>query len=748
MSLVKRLKELASQKSPHQTEEVQMGAFPRGFALPAAMHRMAKRYDMGAYTNEQAIKQEYGSAPGAESLTMLGEALGTSLHIKKIDILRLKSADLPVIAVTKEGGAVVLQSRGVGHFVVEGEDDTQKVQIDTALSHLSGTILDTELGESAIRASLPNSTRWLKPVQTLMEKGSVLRWLTDLLWQHNRKEMSLLLLAGCLSNLFLIALPLFIMSVYDKVIPHSAYESLQTLAVGILIVLSADMGLRYAKLKFVDAIGLSLSRRLQMTLYRQLLRVRLTHRPKTATPLTQHHSELETVCVQLPEFLNALVADSLFAICVLALIAYLGGPVVFAPIAGCFLVGALIAGSAIKARVDATQAVMLRSAAAGQINETFESLTAVKAAGAEHQLLKRFERLGELAAVKGHQTRQRLRAATQGTGILVQATVVATLCLGVARIDAGLMTIGSLAAITILVGRAVTPIGQLVDQGCRLWTLKDVLRATFDEVKDEENQGGDAGGINTRSFQGAFQLNDVSFVYEATDVTALSSISMSIAPGEKIGLIGQNGSGKSTLLHLFPGLLTPQNGAILIDRHDARQYTPHFLRSHVGFMPQETVLFNQSLKDNICLGQEDVSLEDFERAVTLSGVDRFARTHPSGYSMDVGPRGEFLSAGQRQAVGLARLLIRPRSVLVLDEPTSLLDHTAEAHVISGLKDYLRDKTLIVSTHRLRLLELVDRVITLDGGKVIADGPKQQVLAQLQSRTAPQPKTQTQVAQSG
>ena len=309
--------------------------------------------------------------------------------------------------------------------------------------------------------------------------------------------------------------------------------------------------------------------------------------------------------------------------------------------------------------------------------------------------------------------------------------MVATLCLGVIRIDAGLMTIGSLAAITILVGRAVTPIGQLVDQACRLWTLKDVLSATFEEVKEEEDRGGDAGGITARPFKGQFRFNTVSFVYETTDVKALSDVSLTIEPGEKIGLIGQNGSGKSTLLHLFPGLLTPQNGSILIDGYDARQYTPHFLRSHIGFMPQETVLFNQSLRDNICLGQEDMTEADFERAVTLSGVDRFARTHPAGYSMPVGPRGEFLSAGQRQAVGLARLLLRPRPVLVMDEPTSLLDHTAESQVIAGLKDYLADKTLIVSTHRLRLLELTGRVITLDGGRVVADGPKAEVLAALQ-----------------
>ncbi len=706
-------------------------AFPRGFPLPAAMHRMAGRYDLGGGTHEAAVTQEYGETPGSESLTMLGEALGTSLQIKKTDIARLQPTDLPLIAVTTSGGAVVLNAREGDAFVVEGENETRTVPIDVAAQHLSGTILDTDLGESAINETLPKASRWLKPIETLTEKGSVLRWLTELLWRHHSKEMGQLLLAGCLSNLFLIALPLFIMSVYDRVIPHSAYESLQTLAMGIGIVLAADMGLRYAKLKFIDAIGLSLSRRLQLTLYRQLLRVRLTHRPKTATPLTQHHGELETVCLQLPEFLCAVVADSLFAISVLLLIAYLGGPVVVAPLVGCLLVGGLIATSALRARADATKAVMLRSAAAGQIAETFDSLTAVKAVGAEHQLLKRFDRLGELAALKGQQSRLRLRAATHGTGILVQATVVATLCLGVIRIDAGLMTIGSLAAITILVGRAVTPIGQLVDQACRLWTLKDVLSATFEEVKEEEDRGGDAGGITARPFKGQFRFNTVSFVYETTDVKALSDVSLTIEPGEKIGLIGQNGSGKSTLLHLFPGLLTPQNGSILIDGYDARQYTPHFLRSHIGFMPQETVLFNQSLRDNICLGQEDMTEADFERAVTLSGVDRFARTHPAGYSMPVGPRGEFLSAGQRQAVGLARLLLRPRPVLVMDEPTSLLDHTAESQVIAGLKDYLADKTLIVSTHRLRLLELTGRVITLDGGRVVADGPKAEVLAALQ-----------------
>lgn len=711
------------------------GPFPRAFALPAAIHRLAAQASLGSDTDGAALTEEYGPEPGRESLTMLGEALGTNLAVDKVEVANLRADQLPLIAVAKSGGAVLLRSRHGDQFVVEGEVDTHTVDLDAVDAALTGTVLAADLGEAAAEKLAPAYQKWIAPIQDLAEKGAILRWLTRALWQQSRPAFTQLVAAAVISNLFLIALPLFIMSVYDRVIPHAAFESLQTLAMGIGIVLVADLGLRYAKLKFVDAIGLNISQRLQINLYRRLLRVQLSRKPRSASVITNVQTELETLCLLLPEFLCAVIADTLFVVVVLALIASMGGVVVLAPITGMLIVAAIIATGAIKARRGAQQAVMLRTAASTQVTETFDSLTTVKAVGAEHQLLKRFERLGELNAVKGHSTRQHLRFASNAAGVMVQATVVGTLCLGVMRIDAGLMTIGSLAAITILVGRAVMPVGQLVDQFCRLWTLKDVVSATFDLVTETEEQGGEADGGASRAFHGHIALRHASFRYESAQVDALKGVTLTIKPGEKIGIVGKNGSGKSTLLHLLPRLLLPTDGTMLIDDHDARQFSPHRLRQDIGFMPQETVLFNQSLKDNICLGSDQHTDEDFQRAVSLSGVDRFARAHPEGYSMQVGPRGEFLSAGERQAVGLARALLTPKKVLVMDEPTSLFDHTAEGQVIAALAKNLGDTALIVTTHRLRLLELVDRVITLDQGRIIADGPKNEVLASLTGQQA-------------
>ncbi|MEM9262209.1 MAG: ATP-binding cassette domain-containing protein [Pseudomonadota bacterium] len=461
---------------------------------------------------------------------------------------------------------------------------------------------------------------------------------------------------------------------------------------------------------------------------------RLAKRPKQAAPIIQAQQELDSVCLTAPEFLASLVADATLTMSILMLIASIGGAIVIAPIIGCFAVAGVIFLGSWQARGPSKKAAALKTMSAAQINETLESLTAVKANGSEHALLSQFQKISNATSVIGHQARHRARFSSQATSVLVQGIVVATLFLGVVRIDAGAMSIGALAATTILVGRAVMPVSQIVDQFNRLWTLKEVLVPAFESINQDEEKGGERNGGEGRKLRGAIRLQNVAYTHEETDTRALENVSLSIAPGEKIGVIGRNGGGKSTLLHLIPALYTPTQGTVLLDEYDARQFSARRIRQDVALMPQETVLFNAPLKDNIVLGNDDIDEEAFLHAVTVAGVDRFAKRHPKGFSMDVGPRGDFLSAGERQAVGLARTILRSPTVLLLDEPTSMMDHTAEGLVINALRRETQSKTLVITTHRLRLLELVDRVIVLEAGRVIADGPRDQVLAQMRQPT--------------
>ncbi|MEM6414616.1 MAG: ATP-binding cassette domain-containing protein [Pseudomonadota bacterium] len=711
-----------------------------GLPLPAAMNRLAQHHGLGVDADDAALTREFGEKPHRESIHMLADELGADFKFTKRAIETFTKPELPVILLIQDGSAIILLERDTDHALIEDRHGCRRVSSSDLTRQSTGIALlfainekstarlaAASVGDVAAHQSKDSDPATQKPQLDMMH------WLVQSIWRLNRREMIQLLTASLLSNLFLIALPLFIMSVYDRVIPHTAFESLISLTLGVLIILGADLGIRYAKLKFTDAIGLKVSRRLQTTLYRRLLFIALPRRPKSAATINSVAQEIESICLMTPEFMISVISDSLLAFFILSLIAFIGGGIVIVPIIGLFCVAGAVFYGAWSSKSHAKQAMALRSAGSNQVSETFECLTAVKATGAEHSLLKRYERIAGATGLKGHHARQRSRFATQAAGVIVQATVVGSLVLGVIRIDAGLMSIGSLAATTILVGRAVMPISHLVDQFCRLWTLRDLLNGAAEllrEPEETENNRSSASYGKATTFKGAISFRAVSYRHESSGVSALKNISLDINPGEKIGLIGKNGSGKSTFLHLLPKLYHPTDGVLLFDHADSRQYSTGRLRQYISLMPQETVLFNQTLQDNILLGTEDFDSESFIQANKISGVDRFAKLHPNGYSMEVGPRGEYLSAGERQAVGLSRALLKQRDILLLDEPTSLMDHTAEAQVITALRDHIRNKTLIVSTHRLRLLELVDRIIVLDRGSVTHDGRRDAILAAL------------------
>ncbi len=703
------------------------------FPLPAAMNRLARAFGLGVDATDAALTREYGAAPKRESISSLAEELGAGFRLGKGDLTRLDPDAFPVVVLMRTGGAVIVHARN-------GEDaDVERPsgRGSAPLADINAASIGVHLRFELTAASSERLAR-IEPVQRAAggeetdapHPTRLVGELFGMIWRRHKREATQLLVSSLLINLFMIALPLYIMSVYDRVIPHTAFESLIALTIGVMLILATDLALRYVRLKFIDAIGLSVSRDLQARLYRRLLFISLAKRPKSASAIVNAQSEIDAICHLAPEFFASMVADVALAATILALIAYIGGAIVLAPIIGVATVAAAVFLGSRSARPHMTRQAALKTAATAQLSETFDSLTAVKANGAEHALLSQFERIGDAAGLTGHLARQRSRFSGQAASVIAQATIVGTLFLGVVRIDAGAMSIGALAATTILVGRAVMPISQLVDQFNRLWTLKDVLAPAFEAVDAEEEKGGERDGGEGRRVMGDIRLQNVSYKHESANAPALKDLNLHIAPGEKIGLIGKNGSGKSTLLHLLPRLYTPTDGTVLIDGYDARQFSARRVRQEIGLMPQEIVLFNAPLKDNILLGAADATDEDFLRAVTTAGVDRFVRRHPEGFSMQVGPRGEFLSAGERQAVGLARALLRRRKVLLLDEPTSMMDHTAEALVIENLARAAADMTLIVSTHRLRLLELVDRVIVLDEGRIVADGPRDQVLAEL------------------
>ena len=236
--------------------------------------------------------------------------------------------------------------------------------------------------------------------------------------------------------------------------------------------------------------------------------------------------------------------------------------------------------------------------------------------------------------------------------------------------------------------------------------------------------------LSRESFQGAIEFKDVSFAYPGQDMEALKKVSFKIKPGEHVGILGRIGSGKTTLQKLIMGLYQPTDGAVLIDGIDMRQLDPAELRQQIGYVPQDAVLFYGSLRENLVLAHPHADDTAILRAAKLAGLNNFVDIHPQGFDMPIGERGESLSGGQRKAVSLARAVIHDPPMLVLDEPTSSMDHSSEAWVRKQLSAYAKQKTLLVVTHRTSLLEMVDRIIVVDGGQIVADGPKDSVVEAL------------------
>ncbi len=367
--------------------------------------------------------------------------------------------------------------------------------------------------------------------------------------------------------------------------------------------------------------------------------------------------------------------------------------------------------------------------------EMVNGLETVKSSMAEARMQKLWEAVSGISAQSSTEARKYSSRAVTFATFTTQMVTVGMVVWGVYRIGAGEMSMGGLIGCNILVGRIMAPLLQLASLLTRLQNSRVSLKAldTLMELPSENQD--EAACMDFGALSGEFVMDKVSFAYPGSDALALDSVSLRIRPGEKVGIIGKMGSGKSSIGKMLIGLYQPKEGSVTFGGVDIRQLATADLRSRVGFLPQEVILFYGSVRDNIALGDPTINDHLVLRASMLSGVADFVKKHPAGYGAQVGEQGRNLSGGQRQAVGLARALVRDPDILILDEPTSNMDVDSELGVQRRLAPIIKDKTLILITHRLSMLRIVDRIIVMDGGKILMDGPRDTVLERLgQNRT--------------
>ncbi len=667
--------------------------------------------------------------PTPEALSASCDEVGLNVRYEECKLSRLKDKDFPCVLLLKDGsGYLVSRLIEPARFEVDLAGRKTIMGMGELKARYSGILLRVQPKDEP---EISVSSDQQEKSESKTESSSVIKSVVDYTFRHNKGLLWQLALAAGLSNIFLVLLPLFIMAVYDRVIPHLAMETLWALSIGVGIALLLDLAVRVVRLKLLDAIGLSTSNALQARLFRRLTRLQLKDAPRTAGGLASAVGELEVMCQTVPQLFVALLVDLPFFLILLVLLYFIGNAVVIGPLIGVSLIAAVNLFGYLGSRHASRSIAHLAHKKANMLIEAVGSLEVVKSTTSENQLLRKWERLIDSSAYSTHSGRLYQGFSTQFTIIISQATIVLTLVLGVYQLREGNITVGALAASTLLVGRAISPIGNLITLLVRGFHFKHTSQSIQLVNAAAMETSGDRSQVPSAGFKGRIDCRNIEFTYPGEPSPILKDINLTIKPGEKVGVIGRIGCGKSTFIRLIPRFYEATSGAMLLDGHDIRQYSPQRIRRHVGYMPQDYALFNDTLRENICFGMDDVPEAAFENAVSVAGVKDFAARNPNGYGMQVGPGGERLSGGERQAVVLARTLLRDPKILILDEPSSAMDNTLERRLLENLRSEIQGRTLILATHRAPLLALVDRIIWLDGGRVIADGPRDEVLKSLE-----------------
>ena len=544
------------------------------------------------------------------------------------------------------------------------------------------------------------------------------------------------LAAAALVNLFALAFPIFSMNVYDRVVPNQAVETLWALAIGVVLVLCADLWLRTLRSRFVDEASARIDVTLSATLLERVLGLKMAHRPESVGSFASQLRGFEQVRDFIASGTVTALVDLPFTLLFVAVLVWLS-PWLALPVVLVFALIVVI-GWVLQHRLHQLSETTWQASA--QRNATLiESLTGletIKTQGAEGVIQARWERNNLFLARMNVRMRALSSNAMYGTAWLTQGVSVAVIVIGVYLINERQLTMGALIAASMLAGRALAPAGQIVGllmqyQGARtaLESLDKLMEKPIERPSAAE---GAAPFIQRRDLKGEIELRNVRFAYPNRDDAALDGVSFHIKPGERVALIGRVGSGKSTIQRLVMGLYEPSGGEVLLDGVDVRQLDPADVRRNIAYVSQDVLLFHGSLRDNIAFGLPHVDDTAIVAAAEVAGLTEFVQRHPKGFDLPVGERGELLSGGQRQAIGIARAVLHNAPLLLLDEPSSAMDFSTEAHVTQRLAAFAQGKTLLLVTHRTSLLSLVERVIVIDNGRVVADGPRERIMQALQS----------------
>lgn len=681
------------------------------------------------------LTQHYGRAKSADAIKAglaydergmgpqlfceAADRLGFKAKAVKKDLADIQQATLPAVLILSNNTACILLGVADGKAEVFTPFDNKKgrIELSTLKKGYSGHAIYVQPRAEFVDPDAPQA------------KEKQRHWFWSLIFENKKLYMNVFI-AAILINLFGLSGPLFIMNVYDRVIPNNAIETGWVLAIGALTVYLFDFIMRTLRGYFIDLAGRRVDVIASRRIYDHILNIKLSHRPPSSGAFANMVRDFESVRDFLTSATLTALVDLPFTLFFLFVIYMLGGPIAFILL---FLI-VFVAGIGMilqwPINIMVQRAKGASEAKHGLLVETISALETIKAIGADGRMRARYgSHVGESAA---HAQSSRFVSALGvniATMLQLSASIIIVLA-GMYLVQDARMTMGALIACVILGGRALAPIGQVANLMARYHQARSSYKTLDDIMRTEIERPAHKHFLHRPDLKGKIAFQDIDFAYPGTERDILSDVSFTIKEGEHVGIIGRIGSGKSTLAKMMLGLYEPTKGTIYADDTDYRQIDPADLRRNIAYIAQDVVLFRGTVHENITISKPQASEEEVLNAAKLSGVHDFVSRHPMGYDAPVGERGEGLSGRQRQAIALARAILHTPNIMICDEPTNAMDVQAEEAFRTHIHKQIKGKTFVLITHRHHLLALVDRLILLDQGRVVIDGPRDKVIEAL------------------
>jgi ATP-binding cassette subfamily C protein LapB len=686
-----------------------------GHAVPAHRFGMVEH-------NEDGV--ELAQLPRQDKAIEMWKARFPSAPIRTLRVSDLDPGSFPLLWMAADGQDVRLVRGRLSHGACSAESANGTVQELDAETVSAGTLLQlrAEVGNGDVGQQSADAPRTASD------------WFAFAIRKHRRIFAEAIFATFMISGIGLVS-AMYSMQVYDRVVPSKGYSTLWVLTIGALLAITLEFTMKQVRAYMTDRASKAIDQELSGVFFGKAMDIRMDARPNTVGTFASQIRHFESVRNFMTSSTLFILADAPFALLFIAVMALIAGPVAIVPLV--MVPVAILTGLYFRKPIERLTGENMAESNRknGLLIEAVDGIESIKAAGGEWKMQDRYRNLTATIAVSELKLKTITSRATNLAQSIQQLNYIGLIVVGAYAITTGQLTMGGLIACSIISGRALGPLAQ-IPQLIVQWKHAQTALKSLDAIMAmPSDRSGEERLMVPDSCSGRLYMDKAVFAYRE-DKPTLEVAALSIQPGERIAVLGAVGSGKSTLVKMLSGLYKPKSGAVLLDGVDMNQLAPEFVREHVGYLPQDVRLFNGTLRDNLTLGLPTPNDSLVLRAARLTGLDQVIQNHPKGLELEINEGGRGLSGGQRQLVGLTRLLLAQPRIMLLDEPSASMDIQLEARVMKHLfEDIAPESVLVVVTHKMGLLPHVNRIIVVDKGRIVADGPRDQILAQMRQPRA-------------